>query len=385
LECPMKLDESGLPLWSRCVGAFAHLALKLCGVLPLSNFSNADSEGTPAEGDVEAPRRVCLRVAFSGSYRVLLLLTDVYFLCSTAIKLRSAFAPAISADLVVHQASESDGLVHPLVTDLVVAAAAVLSILACGLPYCVGADRSAGAGGVDNRTVLGRPGSQRALAVFLTWLLLVGSRLGADFWFHASPTSSHASHASHASTTSWDALHFGLFVGASARVAAAGLLVVSLAINGFERKSPRAVRAFSTARLEWNKFAATFRNTSESLHWCVVVLAGTAVFSMFSAVLDACVYSLGVVLPGIVLALEMLRVLLCVSATTDYCVKLPSLFTTVRTSSPQLEEDLLRLVQFLQSTEAGFYVSETRINTSGILKFAYFTAMAAAAFSTEFL
>ncbi|CAE8616230.1 unnamed protein product, partial [Polarella glacialis] len=351
---------------------------------------------------------VCLRVAFSGSYRVLLLLTDVYFLCSTAIKLRSAFAPAISADLVVHQASESDGLVHPLVTDLVVAAAAVLSILACGLPYCEawGRCRQIRRCRYALETISARTHCEvewtialcwDALAVFLTWLLLVGSRLGADFWFHASPTSSHASHASHASTTSWDALHFGLFVGASARVAAAGLLVVhlsrgmSLAINGFERKflrlleSPRAVRAFSTARLEWNKFAATFRNTSESLHWCVVVLAGTAVFSMFSAVLDACVYSLGVVLPGIVLALEMLRVLLCVSATTDYCVKLPSLFTTVRTSSPQLEEDLLRLVQFLQSTEAGFYVSETRINTSGILKFAYFTAMAAAAFSTEFL
>ncbi|CAE8723818.1 unnamed protein product [Polarella glacialis] len=86
-------------------------------------------------------------------------------------------------------------------------------------------------------------------------------------------------------------------------------------------------------------------------------------------------YSLRVVLPGIVLSLTSLRVLLSAGATTDYCVKLPSLFTTVRTSSPQLEKGLLRLVQFLHATEAGFYVSETKISSSGILKGAYVTAL----------
>ncbi|CAE8662754.1 unnamed protein product [Polarella glacialis] len=393
LELAMQYDESCPSLLAQRIGAFAHLALKLCGVFPLCNFSRGDSVDTVG-GNVEVPRRFCMRVALSGSYRALLLLTDVCFLCSTANKLRSGLA-------LVHDKELDDchQLAHPLVTDLVVAAGAVLTILACGMPYCEAWGRGRqirrcrdALETISARTHCEvewtRAHSWDALTLLLTWLLLVGARFGADIYLHLTLLTS---------STSWDAIHFGLFVVASARVAAAGLLVVylsrsmSLAINGFERKfvrlleSPRAPQAFSAARLEWNKFSAAFRNTSVSLQWCFALLAGTAVLSTVAALLDAWMYSLRVVLPGIVLSLTSLRVLLSAGATTDYCVKLPSLFTTVRTSSPQLEKGLLRLVQFLHATEAGFYVSETKISSSGILKGAYVTAIAVAALATELL
>ncbi|CAE8626434.1 unnamed protein product [Polarella glacialis] len=334
-----------------------------------------------------------MRVAFSGSYHALLLLTDVCFLYSTAIQLRSEL------DLVVSQEFDGHQLAHLRVTDLVVAAGAVLTMLACGMPYCEdwGRCRQIRRCRDSLETISARTHCEVewaialcwvALTVFLTWLLLVSSRLGADFWLrNALPNFS----------TSWDAIHFGLFVVASARVAAAGILVVylsrgmSLAINGFERKflrlleSLRASRAFSAARSGWNKFSAAFRNTSKSLHCCLVVLAGTAVLSTFAVLLHAWLCSLGALLPGIVLSHTIFRDLLSAGATTDYYLELPSLFTTVRTSSPQLEKGLLHFVHFLHVTEAGFYVSETRISTSGILEVAYATAMAAVVFSKALL
>ncbi|CAE8598869.1 unnamed protein product [Polarella glacialis] len=405
LESAMQHIDSALQhnKWAQRIGALAHLSLKLCGVLPLNNFSSAASVGA-AGGEVEVQRRFCLRAALSGSYRALLLLTDVCFLLVTGKKLRSAFAPAVNSDLVLSKAVYSGSqlsLTHPLVTDLVVASAAVLTILACGMPYweAWGLGRQIRKCRYALETISARTHCEvewtialcwDALYMFLAWLLFVGSRFGANLWLRQTVPDS---------STSWDAALFFLFAVASAQVAAAGLLVVhlscgmSLAINGFERKflrlleSPQASRAFSAARLEWNRFSAAFRNTSVSLRWVFAVLAGAAVFSLFSGLLDAWLYShsLGVVVPGIIHSLTILRVLLMAGATTDYCVKLPSLFTTVRTSSPQLEDGLLRLVQFLHATEAGFYVSETRVTTSGILKVAYITCMAAAAVSSELL
>ncbi|CAE8627132.1 unnamed protein product [Polarella glacialis] len=106
----MQHDESCPSLLAQRIGAFAHLALKLCGVFPLCNFSREDSVDTVG-GNVEVPRRFCMRVTLSGSYRALLLLTDVCFLCSTANKLRSGLALVHNQEL-----DDCHQLAHPLVT-----------------------------------------------------------------------------------------------------------------------------------------------------------------------------------------------------------------------------------------------------------------------------
>ncbi|CAE8595176.1 unnamed protein product [Polarella glacialis] len=163
---------------------------------------------------------------------------------------------------------------------------------------------------------------------------------------------------------------------------------MTLALDGFTCKfvsrleSPTASKALFDARLEWTKLSALLRSTSVSLQWCFATLAATAVLSTFASLLDAWLGGIWLLLPGLALALVILRVLLRATVVTDTCFKLPSLFTTIQMSQV-LEARLLQLVQFMHASESGFYVAETRVGSSTILKFAYFTAAAAVSFATQ--
>ncbi|CAE8629629.1 unnamed protein product, partial [Polarella glacialis] len=232
----------------------------------------------------------------------------------------------------------------PLAIDVVVAAGGMLTILACGMPYCeaCGTSRELRACR-DALEMCGRKtqlaevtlfGEQQqaleewaktwwreALAVFLTWLVVVGLRFGMDFtWPH--PLSGPVG--------LWVAVRFGLFLAASAHLAAGGLLVIhlsrgmALALDGFTCRyverldSPAVSKALFDARLEWTKLSAALRSTSVSLQKCFATL----VLSIFASLMDSWLWSVpsGSVngltvrvasiwrlLPGIALALAILR------------------------------------------------------------------------------
>ncbi|CAE8665498.1 unnamed protein product, partial [Polarella glacialis] len=192
----------------------------------------------------------------------------------------------------------------------------------------------------------------------------------------------------------WNAVRVVLFLAASAHLTAGALLIIhlsrgmTLALDGFTCRfvtrldSPEASKALFDARLEWTKLSAILRSTSVSLQWCFAALTATAVLSTFASLLDAWYGGVWCFLPGIALALAMLRVILRATGVTDTCFKLPSLFTTIQMSQ-LLEARLLQLVQFMHASESGFYVAETRVGSSTVLKFAYFTAAAAASFATQ--
>ncbi|CAE8689199.1 unnamed protein product, partial [Polarella glacialis] len=301
----------------------------LCGVVPLTNFSTDSGDKNTGGSSFKSsfsslPLSARRGVALSGSFRALLLLMDMALLCGTVRHFSNTNG---NKNLwSKHEFGISDRRfgsedLPPLAIDVVVAAGGMLTILACGMPYCeaCGTSRELRACR-DALEMCGRKTQlaeewaktwwREALAVFLTWLVVVGLRFGMDFtWPH--PLSGPVG--------LWVAVRFGLFLAASAHLAAGGLLVIhlsrgmALALDGFTCRyverldSPAVSKALFDARLEWTKLSAALRSTSVSLQKCFATLAATAVLSIFASLMDSWLWSIWRLLPGIALALAILR------------------------------------------------------------------------------
>ncbi|CAE8701999.1 unnamed protein product, partial [Polarella glacialis] len=300
----------------------------LCGVVPLTNFSTDSGDKNTGGSSFKSsfsslPLSARRGVALSGSFRALLLLMDMALLCGTVTHFSNTNGNTnlwSKHEFGISDRSFGSEDLPPLAIDVVVAAGGMLTILACGMPYCeaCGTSRELRACR-DALEMCGRKTQlaeewaktwwREALAVFLTWLVVVGLRFGMDFtWPH--PLSGPVG--------LWVAVRFGLFLAASAHLAAGGLLVIhlsrgmALALDGFTCRyverldSPAVSKALFAARLEWTKLSAALRSTSVSLQKCFATLAATAVLSIFASLMDSWLWSIWRLLPGIALALAIL-------------------------------------------------------------------------------
>ncbi|CAE8590957.1 unnamed protein product, partial [Polarella glacialis] len=203
-EAQAEITEGLLPDWARRVGAVANVSLRLCGVLPVSNFCE-ESRTTP-QG--RRPFSIRTRVALSGSYRALLLLMDLALLVSTVFDFSSQRQQQ-EQDREQHHQQQQQHEVSPSTSpsgpadrfnrfgshhaplfalDIVVAAGGMLTILACGVPFreAWGSSRELRAC-TDALEIHGltlhfaveweMSWWWEALAVFLMWLGMVGVRL----------------------------------------------------------------------------------------------------------------------------------------------------------------------------------------------------------------
>lgn len=209
--------------------------------------------------------------------------------------------------------------------------------------------------------------SLEALLIFLIWLLSSAMRILLNF------------QAKHVNLIS-DILQSVLFVVSSLTLSTISLYVVSASVGmckmveGF--LGVLILRDVQAATKEWDIVVLGMRKASESVDWIFLTLGSTAVLVVFLCVFDFFHHQTLEVVPTLLAALSIPRVLFAASSASSVCMKLPPLVSTMRPCEAFSEN--LQLVVFLKESEAGFYVLDTRVTFGLVLKFVYFTCFGTA-------
>lgn len=188
-------------------------------------------------------------------------------------------------------------------------------------------------------------------------------------------------------STGLDRLHVALFTCASANLLCGAFSILmccrgmTCMVDGFLLS---VLRGRSLARCEhsWKLRMALMRRVCSRFERCCILLAVTATVAAFTMVVDmANGYRLALI-PSMIMVTYIPLAFWQMAAVTDVCKRVPPTVNSVICHTDS-GNDALYLVQFIQASEAGFYVCDTLLSRGLVLKFIYFTCVAIFAASTN--
>ncbi|CAE8685392.1 unnamed protein product [Polarella glacialis] len=263
----------------------------------------------------------------------------------------------------------SEDSLTPFCTDMLIAAAALVVLAACGA-HCQELSES--------KAALKRYAHEKGFAlqwqqasrrdcwfVFLVWFGSVAIRAClAGNWQRR------------------ELIHLALLTVSSSALAGAGFLVIHISHGMVYVVTSFMVGLFTdtglaAAKQTWNLSCALLRKTSDALQLCYAALAATAVLASLLAIRDVAWAGSWALIPNLIVTLSIPRVLLRAAFVTDVCKKIPPLMISLDSDECDLADDtMLQLVQHLTAFEAGFYMFDARVSTGLVRKFVYFTGVA---------
>ena len=126
----------------------------------------------------------------------------------------------------------------------------------------------------------------------------------------------------------------------------------------------------------WNVAQAILRKASGSIQLCLLVLQGTVLFTFLLGSVDFYLSTqqeisyASLLLPHALLTFGISRVFFRAAAVTEKCTRVPSLINAFNFGNA-FDERRQYLVQYVEQSAAGFYVSDIRLTPAMTLKFAW--------------
>eukprot|EP00445_Apocalathium_hangoei_P002398 CAMPEP_0203851334 /NCGR_PEP_ID=MMETSP0359-20131031/7294_1 /ASSEMBLY_ACC=CAM_ASM_000338 /TAXON_ID=268821 /ORGANISM="Scrippsiella Hangoei, Strain SHTV-5" /LENGTH=210 /DNA_ID=CAMNT_0050767347 /DNA_START=4 /DNA_END=636 /DNA_ORIENTATION=+ len=125
----------------------------------------------------------------------------------------------------------------------------------------------------------------------------------------------------------------------------------------------------------WNVLQALLRRAAGGIELALIILLVmmawlVAAFSLDYMGLESSLLTFRFQLPRILMQCGVLRVFITAAGVTDKCARVPSLINSFSFGDGN-DREQQHLVQFIVSSEAGFYISNVRVNMGMVFKFMY--------------
>lgn len=134
---------------------------------------------------------------------------------------------------------------------------------------------------------------------------------------------------------------------------------------------------------DWNILQAVLRKASHTIQVCFFVLQSTALAILLTSVADAVVagYYMDLV-PSLLVFAGISRIIYSAASVTDKCSHVPSLISSFCNT---IDTERQYVTQHIIHSAAGFYVFEVLLTSTMVMKFTYFTIVAAFTLATKLL
>mmetsp|Transcript_115229 Transcript_115229/g.225989 ORF Transcript_115229/g.225989 Transcript_115229/m.225989 type:complete len:319 (-) Transcript_115229:103-1059(-) len=135
----------------------------------------------------------------------------------------------------------------------------------------------------------------------------------------------------------------------------------------------------------WNMTAAVFRMASNSIELCLFALCLIMACVLPLIVLDVVDLEAGVFgsLPAFIVACGVLYLIVMAAAISEKCTRVPALINAI-SFGPGTSRERQHVVDYINSSAAGFYVFGVRLSTGMVMKFAYGWCVVAVGLITKF-